>query len=344
MRIVLFAAAVVAVFVVQPAFAQSSTDLQTLLQRLERLERDVRTLNVQVARGVSAETATEAIGAAADDGANLPAMARLEVRITALEEDLRQATGSMETLSFRIRELAQTLETFTNDAAFRLDALEKAQAAQSGQGAQSAQSAPAAQTDAAAAGQPQPAQPAQAAESLAPTRGASEQTLGTVTPQEVEAVQTQDATAAPAAQQTQTPQPAAATAAQTASLTPEDQYKQAFGLLRQARYDEAETALQGFLTQNGDHRLAGNARYWLGETYYVRGQYLEAAETFLTGYQSDPNGPKAPDTLLKLGMALAGLDQKTEACQTFEKLEREFPKPAPGIAGTLTREKQRNGC
>lgn len=334
MRFVLFAAAVV-VLTGGPALAQSANDLQTLLQRLDRLERDVRTLNVQVARGVDAGTARDAIGSAADEGGNLPAMARLEVRITALEEDLRQATGSMEELNFRIRELAQSLETFTNDTTFRIEALEKAGAAQS---------APAAQADSTVAA---PAQQSDVA--AVQSQGAPAQTLGTVTPEEVASVQAQTVEPPQPAQQTQQTQPAAQSvqsqpAAQTASLTPEDEYKQAFGLLRQARYDEAEQALQSFLGRNAEHRLAGNARYWLGETYYVRGQYLEAAETFLTGYQSDPNGPKAPDTLLKLGMALAGLDQKAEACQTFDKLDREFPKPAPGIAGTLTREKQRNGC
>ena len=31
--------------------------------------------------------------------------------------------------------------------------------------------------------------------------------------------------------------------------------------------------------------MAGNAQYWLGETYYARGKYMEAASTFAEGYK-----------------------------------------------------------
>ena len=304
-----------------PSLAQSSNDLQVLLERLQRLERDVRTLNVQVARGVSAESAQNAIGSATDEGANLPAMARIEVRMGALEEDVRSATGRMEELSFRMRELATQMETYTNDTTFRLEALENGAAQQPSSGlTQQIASQPSLQ--------PAPQSTGAGVQPVAPAGGSEQSILGTVTPEEVAAVQAQST------------QPAM----QTAGLTPEDQYKQAFGVLRQARYDDAQVALQGFLAQNDGHRLEGNARYWLGETYYVRGLYLEAAETFLAGYQTDPKGAKAPDALLKLGMSLGGLEQKTEACSTFAKLAREYPKPGPGIAGALARESQRYGC
>ena len=32
--------------------------------------------------------------------------------------------------------------------------------------------------------------------------------------------------------------------------------------------------------------LAGNAVYWLGETYYARRQFADAAVTFADGYQN----------------------------------------------------------
>jgi tol-pal system protein YbgF len=126
--------------------------------------------------------------------------------------------------------------------------------------------------------------------------------------------------------------------------TPKEQYSYAFGLLRQANYDKAEEALQAFLKVNGDDPLAGNARYWLGETYYVRGQYVQAAEVFLKGYRSDPKSPKAPDTLLKLGMSLTNLDKKREACAAFDKLEADFPDASASIKNTVAKERQRGGC
>ena len=89
--------------------------------------------------------------------------------------------------------------------------------------------------------------------------------------------------------------------------TPQQQYDYAFGLLRQANYAGAEEAFSAFLVENPDHTLAGNAKYWLGETYYVRGNYQQAAVTFAEGFESYPDNSKAPDNLLKLGMSLASL-------------------------------------
>ncbi len=126
--------------------------------------------------------------------------------------------------------------------------------------------------------------------------------------------------------------------------TPKEQYNYAFGLLRQANYDKAELALQEFVKLHPKEDLVGNARYWLGETFYVRAAYVQAAEVFLEGYQADPKGPKAPDSLLKLGMSLAGLDKKREACAAFDKLTKDFPKVSAGIRNTVKREKQKSSC
>ena len=137
-------------------------------------------------------------------------------------------------------------------------------------------------------------------------------------------------------------------AAQTSGIlpqgTPKQQYDFAFGLLRQANYDKAEMALQEFVKRNPEDKLASNARYWLGETYYVRAAYVQAAEVFLESYQADPKGPKAPDSLLKLGMSLSGLDKKREACAAFDKVAKDFPGARAGIRNTVAREKQKNSC
>src|SRR3546814_13851839 len=84
--------------------------------------------------------------------------------------------------------------------------------------------------------------------------------------------------------------------------------------------------------------------YWLGETYYVRQRYQDAAVAFLEGYQKYPKSPKAADNLLKLGMALGQVGQKAEACTTFEKLQQEFPAVATNIRRRLIQETQKLQC
>jgi tol-pal system protein YbgF len=90
--------------------------------------------------------------------------------------------------------------------------------------------------------------------------------------------------------------------------------------------------------------LAGDAQYWLGETYYMRGQYKNAADSFLKGYQNYKSGQKAPDTLLKLGMALAELGQKDAACSTFGELKAKYPAAPAHIADEAKAWRNKTGC
>ena len=102
---------------------------------------------------------------------------------------------------------------------------------------------------------------------------------------------------------------------------PQTLYQQGYGALLQKDYAGAEGAFRELVNAYPNDPLAGNAQYWIGETYYVRGQYKNAADAFLKGYKKYKSSEKAPDTLLKLGMALAELGQKDAACSTFNELE-----------------------
>ena len=124
----------------------------------------------------------------------------------------------------------------------------------------------------------------------------------------------------------------------------EEQYQYAFGLLQQANYDEAEKALRAFVAQHPTDFLAGNAQYWLGETYYVRGRYDDAALTFAEGYQKYPDNSKAPDDLLKLGMSLGQTGKKSEACVAFAELGKKFPGAPDNVLARVKDEKHRYGC
>ena len=62
--------------------------------------------------------------------------------------------------------------------------------------------------------------------------------------------------------------------------------------------------MRSFVERYPKDPLAGNAQYWLGETFYVRKDYSNAATAFAQGYEKYPKGAKASDDLLKLGMSL----------------------------------------
>ncbi len=116
--------------------------------------------------------------------------------------------------------------------------------------------------------------------------------------------------------------------------TPAGEYEHAFKMLRNRDYAGAQTAFDAFIKAHPDHALVPNAMYWLGETYYVQNRFPEATRVFAEAYQKYPKGSKAPDNLLKLGMALAGQGKTKDACVALAQLKKQYP---AGAAPVLTR-------
>ncbi|MEK9673476.1 MAG: tol-pal system protein YbgF [Rhodospirillaceae bacterium] len=349
-----------------PAQAQ---DAGALAQRLERLERDIQTLSKMVVRGPSAISAADAPAAMATVAPvqDLPqnAVARIGVRLDTLENELRQVTGRIEELTYNLEQLTQRVDRLVADMDFRLSGLEQQGrppgAQPRGPAAQGLKPGEAAQGDTAGAARlPQSVQ----------VIGQGPQSLGTIEANRVKPVApspvpgaghagapppppgqlgqaAQIRPALPTAQQGATqPQPQQPLAEQ-ASLpegTPDEQYKYAFGLLRKHQFDQAEGAFRQFLQKNGDGPLAGNARYWLGETHYARAEYVKAAEVFLQGFEKDPKGAKAPDSLLKLAMSLGQLGQTKEACGAIVKLFADYPYASSSLKRTATRQQRQMKC
>lgn len=119
------------------------------------------------------------------------------------------------------------------------------------------------------------------------------------------------------------------------------QYEQAFAYLESNKYDQARQEFEMFLKENPDHSLAPNAKYWMGESYYAQGEFKTAARTFAEGFQAFPQSTKSPDILLKLGMSLAQMGKKGDACVALSQLPVKFPAGPEGILqrGEIEREK-----
>jgi tol-pal system protein YbgF len=127
------------------------------------------------------------------------------------------------------------------------------------------------------------------------------------------------------------------------SADPEVIYERSYESLLRRQFNDAEVGFRGFLEQHRDHSLAGNAQYWLGETYYVQGDYKQAAQAFLSGYRDFPKSRKAADSLLKLGLSLNRLGQKEQACAAYMQVDSQFPKAAEARKRAQS-EIKRAGC
>jgi tol-pal system protein YbgF len=315
--------------------AQAQSDVQTLSDKVDRLQQELSDVERQVYNGQ-----VPAGGSAT--GGDTAAAASQEVRIQQLETQISNLTGQLEQLSYNLKQLSSRLDKLSQDVDFRLNAVEHGQSPSASQPGANGQASNEPMTP--PPGQPPiqpPLQPPlQPMDSNAPLKQSqlAPQTLGTLTQSQIQANNAQPPVPAPA------PTTASAGAYQLPGDTVEAQYEYAFNLLRQANYDEAQRALQAFVSQHPTDFLAGNAQYWLGETYYVRGRYQDAAVAFAEGYQKYPNNSKAPDNLLKLGMSLGQIGKKNDACVAFSELNKRFPGAPDSTKERLKQEKHRYGC
>ena len=298
----------VALYGISTVHAQT-TDNGAMINRLNRLENEVQTLNQQVYRG-AAPPAASAMGSGGIGSGNSSFNTMVDTRLSALEDQLQQLTNKTEENANAVNQMRIKNDKVLSDMQLRLSDLE---AKTSGNVNSAIAAKPASQAAANAA----PAAPA-----LASTNG----TLGTLS--QSDAVKS----------------PATAPTAKPANNDPQSQYDAAFDMLKKANYEGAQHALKDFLSQHGDSPLAASAQYWLGESYFARAQYSDAAVAFAEGYQKYPKGAKAPDSLLKLGISLGELKQKADACEALKQLNVQFPNDSASLKHRTQDEQAKLGC
>ncbi len=283
---------------------QADENQQELLARLSAMELQLQTLN-QAHLDEAAKTKNNLDEAGVAD---------LRVRLTGIEEIMRNLNGQLEDVSFRLTKLSERFEQVAADTEFRFQEMELA-ARQNRGGA-----------------------------------GADSQVLGrlkTKRPAIVSRNGDGDNIAlvgeAPPANVTIVPGRNVAVAKEDLP-DPRKLYDEALANLRNGKIEEAQDRLIFFLTNYKKHKLRGNAQYWLGETYYVRRDYKAAAEAFLAGYTDYAQSAKAPDSLLKLGMTLIVLGEKKTGCDAFAELASRFPKAPRSVIQRAEIERQRAAC
>ena len=126
--------------------------------------------------------------------------------------------------------------------------------------------------------------------------------------------------------------------------SPEKQYEFAVSFIKVGDYETAELALREFVDTHPEHKLAGNAQYWYGETFRVRQLYQDAATAYLNGYQKYPKSSKAPVNLLKLGVMLVQIGEKEQGCSMILGLKDQYPKAKQSVIQKAEYEKKKFNC
>jgi tol-pal system protein YbgF len=298
---------------------QQMTRLRTIDQRLEEMALQIGELGVRPASDVGLPSASVAAPTqTADPFADPAKAAGMRLRLSTIEENLRQVSGQTAELVQSLDKLMQQVETVRLDNEFRFQQIEG--------------------TMGRAARDPD-AMPSEKPEVLGQIRMATpvEKLDAPVSEGEVGIALIGEGDLAT--------QNTAGEAVMRPPLNdPKDLYERALADLRSGAYSGAQTDFEQMLTRFPAHKLSGNAQYWLGETFYVRRQFKQAAEAFLAGYTTYQQSTKAPDSLLKLGMTLAAMGEKKTSCDAFKELAVKFPQAPQAVTKRAQIEKSRVGC
>jgi tol-pal system protein YbgF len=305
-------------FLASPGFAAPATqtiDARELIQRLQRLERDMRDLQAETFRKAPGDrTAPPAPAANANPNptplppeaqAAIPDLNPILRQMGDLEEGLGRLTGQMEELGHQVDQLSQ-----------KTDRLQKQMDFQAEQARTAAAAMPAPPAD--VGNELASINPDQAAPTL---RGAPPGNLGQI----------------PAG----TPAPAPANRPTDAKR----QFDDAMNLLSRAQYDKAKDAFRAFADAHPDEDRAADALYWTGDiAYSAKKDYPEAARDFAELLKKYPKAQRAPEGMLKLGLALFELGQMKEGCAALVALPAKYPDAAPTVATRARTERTNNKC
>lgn len=125
---------------------------------------------------------------------------------------------------------------------------------------------------------------------------------------------------------------------------PNELYQGAYQFVLAGDYRAAEVAFRSHIDRYPADPMTSDARYWLGESLYGQERYAEAATVFIDNQRDFPDSKRGAENMLKLGMAMAKLNDREVACATLLKVGSRFPSAAPAVLKRAEDERKLNHC
>ena len=117
-------AALVSGMLFRPALAQDA-NIKSLIDRVDRLQRELITLQRQVYRGEAPPEPAPGALSGDSGGLSTTVAARIELRLSQLEAQLRELTGQIEEANYRQTQLRGQIDKLAADTDLRLRQLEQ---------------------------------------------------------------------------------------------------------------------------------------------------------------------------------------------------------------------------
>ncbi|OJV13854.1 MAG: tol-pal system protein YbgF [Alphaproteobacteria bacterium 33-17] len=305
-----------------------------LIDRIDRMERDVSIMQKQFYRTGDAAPSKFSGGTTGIAGNQV---AEMESRLSMIEEQLRDLNGRIEEAQFVSKQLLDKVEMLSKDTDFRFKQLEKGGVKpvdlnhSDGSALDPKSDINAEHMDLSGNDE----------EAFANQKGETQYAKGKPLNEQV------NKSAKPGEQKgdiksTELDEPSDKKAMEDAEKR--KSYDNIIDMIKKSDLDKAQLELGNFITKYKDDPLVGNAYYWLGEVHSAKKQYEKAAINYLKGYKQFSKGKRAPDSLLKLSIALGKLNKAQEACSTLDKLKDRFPDMNPDIRKKSEKEYKQLGC
>ena len=266
-------------------------------------------------------------------------------RVTQLEEQVRQLNGLVEELNFQVLQMQDQLRKMQEDNEFRFQQLEG-----SGDGVMEPSADPNKRTEADGVetiiADPNGSLARAPDQSTSPRLGEPPRTLGRIT---------FDAQGRPIGSAPEggglpgvETGPAATDNTNVAALPstedPEELYRTSYELILSGDYAMAEEGFRDHIARFPSDSRTADAHFWLGEALLGQQKYREAAQAFLSANRDFPDSRKAPDSLLKLGVSLAAMNQRDVACATLAEVSKRYPQASPAILDRAKQEQAKASC
>ena len=312
-------------FLFNLSFTNTYSDNHNVLQILEALQQDIKTLE----RAVYSDSFEKKNNSDSElsllENSSEEALTRHLLKLSEIENQFRDLTNKFEEINFKLDKLSNRLTKLQSDNQLRFEQVEKTMGNVVSNGA------------------------ANLTENIS---NENKVLPGTSEPQDLGSISYKDMTTSETTQQTQSVDSTSTVVLETVESiekllpedSPENQYEFATSFLKVGDYNTAERALKEFVLTNPNHQLAGNAQYWFAETFRIRQLYVDAASAYLEGYQKYPKSEKAPDNLLKLGVSLVQIGEKDQGCMMITSLEKEYPEASQSILQKAKYEEKKFEC
>ena len=295
-------------FSIHKTYAEEES--QTILQEVELLKKDIKTLE----KAVYSKDNTISSSSTISNGDDV--LTKHLLKLSELEEQFKNLTNSFEEINFKLDKLSNRITKIQTDNQMRFQDIES----------NNQETSSVSKKKKKLPGSDQPSE------------------LGNISDSDVASLEEIQKTQSVESVGTVITETATRTEKILPDKNPEEQYEFATSFLKVGDYETAEYALREFIDLNPKHGLAGNAQYWYGETFRVRQLYQDAASAYLDGYQKYPMSSKAPVNLLKLGVMLVQIGEKEQGCSMIIGVKVQYPKANQSVIQKAEYEKKKFNC